>query len=250
MANMPDSRTENNSGKERPRRSRITRRGMMRTLLAGAGTGLALPVITSNSSAASPGAPGMTMPPASPAKSPSGPWRPAFLDEHQNATLIILGERIAPGSTKAEVNRFIDLLLSVLPADAPQRFATGNSVPQGTVSVPAPARQRLFDALGAFDAEARKRYGKPFKEISETQQLAILNDASKPPAREKEPGANVRHLVPAERPVTLYDHFLDLKNWIVGAYYSSEAGIRELGWTGQVIFASYPGCQSSSGHGA
>ncbi len=250
MAKIKESSTENNSGTARPARSRMSRRGMMRTLLAGAGTGLALPAIASNASAAQPGALGMAMSAAKSGASSSATWRPVFLDEHQNATLIVMGERIAPGSSKAEINRFIDLLLSVLPADAPQRFATGNSVPQGTVFVPAPARQRLFDALGAFDAEARKRYGVPFKELSQTQQLAILNDASQPPPRQKESSTKVHLQGPAEKPVTLHDHFLHLKNWVIGAYYSSEAGIRELGWTGQVIFSSFPGCQSSGGHSA
>ncbi len=227
---------------------RMTRRGMMGALLAGAGAGLALPGAAH--AAASPAAMGMAMPAAAPTAAASEAWHPSFLDEHQDATLIVLGELIAPGSKKAEIHRFIDLLLSVLPANAGQDFATGNSVPQGTVSVPAPARQRLLDALGAFDAEARRRYGAPFKELTEAEQLSILNDASQPPAPEKHHPALRHPLIPEEKPVTLYDHFVDLKHWVIGAYYSSEAGIRELGWTGQVIFASYPGCQSSPGSAA
>jgi hypothetical protein len=221
---------------------------MMSTLLAGAGAGLALPGSARNASAAKGAAIGMVTRASQAAMEKSAAsWRPSFLDNHQNETLIVLGEIIAPGSKKAQINRFIDLLLSVLPADAPQQFATGNSVPQGTVSVPAPARQKLFDALGAFDAEARKRYGAPFKELAETQQLAILNDASREPTPQHKSGPERHPLIPQERRVTLHDHFLHLKNWVIGAYYSSEAGIRDLGWTGQVIFASYPGCQNSSG---
>lgn len=223
----------------------LTRRKMMRTLLAGAGAGVALPAIASNSSTRHSAA-GAAMPTQSPGKSPAAPWRPLFLDEHQNATLVALSELIAPGSRKAEVNRFIDLLLSVLPSDAAQSFATGNSVPQGSTFVPAPARQRLFDALGAFDAEARKRYGVTFKALSETRQMAILSDASQPPPEPKASQAEPEDSASAEKTGALYHHYLDLKNWVIGGYYSTEAGIRGIGWTGNVYFPTYPGCKSSS----
>ena len=48
--------------------------------------------------------------------------------------------------------------------------------------------------------------------------------------------------------LTLRDHFDLLKGWIAGAYYSSEIGMRELGWTGNVVFAEFPGCQHPGGH--
>jgi len=37
--------------------------------------------------------------------------------------------------------------------------------------------------------------------------------------------------------------FENLKEWIVGAYYSSEQGMRELGWNGNYAFENYPGCE-------
>jgi hypothetical protein len=46
----------------------------------------------------------------------------------------------------------------------------------------------------------------------------------------------------------LRDHFELLKGWISGAYYSSEIGMRELGWTGQVMFAEFPGCPHPEKH--
>ena len=51
-----------------------------------------------------------------------------------------------------------------------------------------------------------------------------------------------------KRPPTTRDRFDELKGWIAGAYYSSEIGMRELGWTGQVFFASFPGCEHPGGH--
>jgi len=37
--------------------------------------------------------------------------------------------------------------------------------------------------------------------------------------------------------------FENLKGWISGAYYSSEMGMRELGWTEDRVFGSFPGCE-------
>ena len=34
----------------------------------------------------------------------------------------------------------------------------------------------------------------------------------------------------------------------MGAYYSSEIGMRELGWTENRFFASFPGCTHPGGH--
>ncbi len=45
-------------------------------------------------------------------------------------------------------------------------------------------------------------------------------------------------------------HFQNLKGWIAGAYYSSEPGMRELGWTGNVFLAELPGCTHPGGHQA
>ena len=48
--------------------------------------------------------------------------------------------------------------------------------------------------------------------------------------------------------LTPRDHFDLLKGWIAGAYYSSEIGMRELGWTGNVFFETFPGCDHPDGH--
>ena len=46
----------------------------------------------------------------------------------------------------------------------------------------------------------------------------------------------------------LRGHFENLKDWIAGAYYSSETGMRELGWTGNVLHRELPGCTHPGGH--
>jgi len=45
-----------------------------------------------------------------------------------------------------------------------------------------------------------------------------------------------------------YEHFEDLKGWAVGAYYSSEIGMRELGWTPDRVFSTFPTCTHAESH--
>jgi hypothetical protein len=45
-------------------------------------------------------------------------------------------------------------------------------------------------------------------------------------------------------------HFQNLKDWIAGAYYSSEPGMRELGWDGNMIHQELPRCTHPGGHQA
>lgn len=145
-------------------------------------------------------------------------WTPQFLDPHQYETLVVLAERLVPGSTQAESARFIDLLLSVDTQDAQKKF---------------------LESMSAFEAESLRRFSHPFKDLTEAQQSEILTLASTTrPAEGQE-----------DQPLqaTLGNHFSNLKGWISRAYFSSETGMKDLGWTGQVYFSSFPGCQQSSG---
>ena len=150
-------------------------------------------------------------------------WKPVFLDAQQNETLIALAEVLVPGSTKAEVNRFIDLLLSV---DKPEN-------------------QRQFaESLAAFEAEAKARFGKNFSSLDKDQKNALLSAASSEPQRERDSTlANA-----TETKSNLHAHFENLKGWVSGAHYTSEAGMRELGWTGDYVFEKFPGCEHPEGH--
>jgi hypothetical protein len=147
-------------------------------------------------------------------------WGPVFLNQFEGRRLVVLAERIVPGSEKAKVNQFIDLLLSV-----------DNE-----------KHQRDFvDALAAFEAESGKRFGKHLPALDGAQLDEILTDASV-----SKVGGQATSDGTQER--ALHEHFENLKGWISGAYYSSEAGMRELGWTGDYAFASFPGCEHPEGH--
>ena len=211
----------------------LNRRQMVRRMLAGAGAAMALPAIA----AATPGAPnGPTHEYGTDLTTEmeqrrTGPWTPLFFEPHQNATYIVLAEHLLPGSTAAKVNEFVDLLLSV---DSLEH------------------QREVTNAISAFDAMAQGRWRRPYKDCPARAQVLMLTWASQAEPGEAEThepawAAKVRRdEEPAPRRVTLRDHFNTLKRWTVEAYYSSEAGKKSIGWTGQVYFSGYPGCQLSA----
>jgi hypothetical protein len=158
-------------------------------------------------------------------------WKPLFLDAKQNASLAALSESIVPGSGKAQVNRFVDLLLSV-----------------DTLT----HREKFVASLSAIESESQKRFGKLFAVLTEEKKIELLTIASKEDqegkGREEASGVSSAEEHAGEHAPTLHDHFENLKGWISGAYYSSEAGMRELGRTGDYVFESYPACDHAEGH--
>jgi hypothetical protein len=146
-------------------------------------------------------------------------WKPAFLSAQQDEMLVALAEAIVPGSKNALVDRFMDFLLSV---DTEKH------------------KKDFVDSLAAFEAESQKRFGKNFPALDANQQNGLLTDAARPAKKESAGGT--------EKENGLHEHFENLKGWVSGAYYSSEAGMRELGWTGDYVFEKYPGCEHPEGH--
>jgi hypothetical protein len=198
-----------------PEPSGIARRTMLQTLLGGVGAGLALPSIVEaqhpvHAHLSSAGAVEQAQ-----KKAAVAAYKPAFLDAHQMKTLEVLSEAIVPGSTTAKVAPFLDQLLAVESAQTQRGF---------------------ISALGAFDMAAIDKHGKAWKAISAAEQDALLQAASTADSGR------------AGGTTTLGDHFQTLKGWISGAYYSSEPGMKELGWTGNVFHAELPGCSHPGGH--
>jgi Gluconate 2-dehydrogenase subunit 3 len=157
------------------------------------------------------------------AKATAAEYTPEFLDAHEFDTLQVLAERIVPGSTEARSGQFIDQLLTVSPADDQRTF---------------------LQALGGFEQLAVARARVSWKQLTEQQQNELLTIAS----TEKSGTPPDAHGASSTTHVTIRDHFEQLKGWIVGAYYSSEIGMRELGWTGTVFFPAFPGCDHPEGH--
>ena len=40
---------------------------------------------------------------------------------------------------------------------------------------------------------------------------------------------------------SMREHFENIKRWVGDAYYSSEAGMKELGWIGRSLLSKFPG---------
>src|SRR5579859_4680464 len=86
-------------------------------------------------------------------------WKPLFLDEHQNETLIIFSDLLipatdTPGAKEALVNRYIDLVLA---ADTREN-------------------QRSFlNSLGFVDGESIRRYKTAFRYLSREDQNDLLH---------------------------------------------------------------------------
>jgi glucoside 3-dehydrogenase (cytochrome c) hitch-hiker subunit len=137
-----------------------------------------------------------------------------FLNAQQFEWLSALSEAIVPGSTEANVANFIDLLLSEEGEKHQKEFVS---------------------SLAAIETESNKKYGKSFSGISTAQKNELLTAVS---ARSKT----------EQTETTLSAAFENLKEWISGAYYSSELGMRELGWTPDRVFAEFPGCTHVEGH--
>ena len=186
--------------------NKLSRRQMVERLLSGMAAGAVWPLLASAHPIHEHLKNGAILDRAA-SLSEASDWTPLFLSTQQNAALVPLAECLLPGSTAAQVNRFIDLLLSVETADSQKKF---------TVS------------LAAFETAANERFARSLAALSPAECEVLLTALSAATAPQ-------------------FEHFANLKEWISGAYYSSEPGMRELGWTGDRVFAVYPECAISSG---
>jgi hypothetical protein len=132
----------------------------------------------------------------------------SFLDIPQRTALAELCEALVPGSHSAHSPAFIDLLLSTDSSESQKQFLT---------------------SLAAIESEAQKVFQTPIATLSQAQLHELLTGLS-------------TQAHPAHK------HFANLKDWSVTAYYSSEIGMRELGWTPDRVFATIPECQHPDGH--
>ena len=151
-------------------------------------------------------------------------WKAAFLNDHQNATLIALSDVIIPatenpGAKAAFVNRYLDLLLSVQPAEFQQKFV---------------------EALAFIDVESEQQFGNEFRALTLDDQIALLTPWAY--ARQASHWTE-REETREAAPESGQEHFERLKALIAIAYYGSEIGAKELGWDGNVMNGPYQGCE-------
>ena len=91
------------------------------------------------------------------------------------------------------------------------------------------SRQEFAASLAAFNAAAEKSFQRNVVGLSDAQVNELLRTT-------------------AAKDSANYVHFESLKGWAIGAYYSSEIGMGELGWTPDRVFATYPGCSHIESH--
>ena len=190
----------------------ISRREAARRLLAGVAAGAALPWAASSHPIWKHFADESLM---DRAEAIAGDTTLHFLKKPQLESLSSLAEAIVPGSGDAKVAGFIDLLLSVDEEKHQKEFES---------------------SLAALEAESNKKYNKGFISSSAAEKNELLSYVSSLQRN----GSNEAALRAA---------FDNLKDWISGAYYSSEMGMRELGWTPDRVFAEFPGCSHDAAHG-
>lgn len=152
-------------------------------------------------------------------------WKPLFLDDHQNETLIVLSGLIlpatdTPGAKEALVNRYIDLVLA---AEKPET-------------------QRAFlNSLGYFDGESMRRYKTAFRYLPREEQDELLHAIAYTRTGSGWGGDTTAP------PDSGHGHFEHLKQRISMAYYSSQIGAKELGWDGAFAHGPYKGCEHPEG---
>jgi len=128
-------------------------------------------------------------------------WKPKILDAHQDRTVTMLAELIiprtdTPGATDAQVNRYIDQMLSGSPVSRREDFVQG---------------------LAWLDGHCLNNHGAPFADLKPDEQVAILRKLSSPGAA-ADLGPGVRF-------------FRTIKGMTSTGYYTSKAGMEdELGW--------------------
>jgi hypothetical protein len=151
-------------------------------------------------------------------------WKPVFLDEHQNETLIILSDLIVPatdtpGAKEALVNRYIDLVMAAETHENQKSFL-GN--------------------LAYIDGESMRKYKNTFRYLSREDQDDLLHSIAYPLA-----GSTWTGEAAGSDPG--FTNFEQLKTHITVAYYTSQIGMKELGRDDNFTHGVYQGCEHSDG---
>jgi hypothetical protein len=164
---------------------------------------------------------------------------------------IIPTDERSPGAKDARVADYMDLLLSE--ADAT-------------------LREEWLGGLAALDAEATKRFNRPFASLDATQLDAVMADMSryetvKPKEKVADPALDVprneepnpkppqvdtllgdvgRHRASSKTPLETF--FANTKQATIHGYYTSEIGIhKELRYKGNKVLLEFVGCQTVDG---
>lgn len=202
-----DAAVNADSGQGPLRHFRLGRRVVLQSLATGAGVAaFALPATAAHVHHAAAAASAAAAPNAADAASGGATSSRVYLDQHAFDTLALLSEQIVPGSRDAKVAEFLDRLLAVESTDTQKRFT---------------------QVIGTFEREAREAHGKPWKSLTAAEATSLLTAISTKPS-----GDATREAFDA------------IKGAVAETYYSTEVGMKELGWSGGVAFAPPEPCRA------
>lgn len=120
----------------------------------------------------------------------------------------------------------------VIPRDARSGSATDAAVPEFMDFIMAeyPGNQaRMRNGLGWLNAEARRRFAAPFPDLSEAQRVEMIEEIAWPKRAKAEHRDGVQ----------FFNAFRDLT---ATGFFSSEMGVRDLEYRGNVANATWQGC--------
>lgn len=153
--------------------------------------------------------------PAHPPKPAAGPHKRRYFTDHEFKSLQALSDWIIPpdersaGGVAAGTAQFLDVL-----ADSDAKLQASFS-----------------GGLAWLDSEMRRRHGNSFVACSREQQKQMLDAVA---WRDKAP--------PELSPGVAF--FARMRAWTVDAFYSSQAGVQDLGYIGNTAVAEFNGCPS------
>ena len=223
----------------------MSRRTALRTLGVSAGALTLLPWLSEEGLAAFAEIQGTRAAPALKALS-----APQYATLEALVEAIIPADERSPGAKEARVADYFDLVLSEAPPSL---------------------RQEWLEGLAAFDAEATRRFAKPFVRLDAGQVEALLTDISRYEVVKTKPEETAREVTrydqPTQKPalvegllgdVSRFDpdrprppleaFFAATKRATIHGYYTSEIGIhKELRYKGNQILAEFHGCQTQDG---
>ena len=192
-------------------KEQVSRREAIKTIGAGVGVIATLPVLGNGAGAQELASHDHTH--SAQATAPAKVQPLKFFTDEENKTIIEMSELIipaddhSPGAKAAQVNAYIDLVVSESPEATKQTWREG---------------------LAAINKMSREKSGKAFAEASPEQQIALLKEISK----------NERS------PQTVEERFFrTVKYSTIDGYYTSEIGIKqELKYKGNAFLKEFTGC--------
>jgi gluconate 2-dehydrogenase gamma chain len=171
---------------------------------------------------------GAESPSAGPVDTAGGTYKPKFFTRHQYQTLAVLSDLIIPAddrsgsATEARVPEFIDDLLGATEGRLPVAIFGGRV---GWFDI----GTAVLGGLTWIDMESKRLYGRDFIDTTAPERKQLLDRIAYPNKAAPE-NSNA---------VAAFNHIRDL---VVGGFFSSEMGVKDLPYLGNKVEPDWKGC--------